>query len=170
VQRRAPHRRDELPHFGSPEKTEVMWQFSETVDGLAEADGPRHAHPGGTSAFYKKLLAIHLSHAGHRSSWHSRRRFFSRPQDCLREEGDGHRSARWFWRRPTLDRPRAGKPRPHRAAREFSSSNTPKRSPHRRRRTALHRPGAEKRLQDCLIALAAEGAVQSAHDISGPAA
>src|ERR1700720_4339507 len=44
-------------NFGSPEKPEVMWQFSETIDGLAEACTALNAPiTGGNVSFYNETL------------------------------------------------------------------------------------------------------------------
>src|SRR5258706_14024993 len=44
-------------NFGSPEKPEVMWQFSETIDGLAEACTALGTPiTGGNVSFYNETL------------------------------------------------------------------------------------------------------------------
>src|SRR2546427_2843301 len=47
----------DFPHFGSPEKPEVMWQFSETIAGLAEACTALGTPiTGGNVSFYNETL------------------------------------------------------------------------------------------------------------------
>jgi phosphoribosylformylglycinamidine synthase II len=145
-------------NFGSPEKPEVMWQFSQAVDGIAEAcralDTPI---TGGNVSFYNETLG---------------RSIYPTPvigvlgilEDASRALGMGFRSAgdtvillegRAPWTAQEL------------IAREFSSSEYAR---------TLHgitsgSPpavdlGAEKHLVDCLVALADAGLLCSAHDLS----
>jgi len=151
-------------NFGSPEKPEVMWQFSETIDGLAEACTTLGTPiTGGNVSFYNETLgkSIYptpvigvlgiLDDASHVL------------KIAFRNEGDvillldGSNS-------PVGAQHAA----PHLGTqREFSSSEYSK-------TIACIIAGeppaidlaAEKRLIDCLLALATEGALQSAHDIS----
>ncbi len=148
-------------NFGNPEKTEVMWQFSETIDGIAEACRALEAPiTGGNVSFYNETLGNPI---------------YPTPvlgvlglledADCalgsaFRNEGDaillldGMREERGL---------RAAKE----AFQEFSSSEYAK---------TIHgivagAPpeidlAAEKRLIDCLVQLAAEKLINSAHDIS----
>ena len=148
-------------NFGNPEKTEVMWQFSETIDGIAEACRALEAPiTGGNVSFYNETLGNPI---------------YPTPvlgvlglledADCalgsaFRNEGDaillldGMREERGL---------RAAKE----AFQEFSSSEYSK---------TIHgivagAPpeidlAAEKRLIDCLVQLAAEKLINSAHDIS----
>jgi phosphoribosylformylglycinamidine synthase subunit PurL len=145
-------------NFGNPEKPEVMWQFTEAIDGIAEAcrvlDTPI---TGGNVSFYNETLG---------------RPIYPTPilgvlglmedADCalgsgFRNEGDVI---------VLLD---AGRPANSidDARREFSSSEYAK---------TIHgivagAPpaidlAAEKNLIECLVALASERAILSAHDIS----
>ena len=145
-------------NFGSPEKPEVMWQFSEAIDGIAEACTALETPiTGGNVSFYNETLGKPI---------------YPTPvlgvlgllddADCalgagFRDEGDlillldaGRDATRHEDRR-----------------KEFSSSEYAK---------AIHGivagapPAidlvAEKRLIDCLVQLAAEKAIVSAHDAS----
>jgi phosphoribosylformylglycinamidine synthase len=151
-------------NFGSPEKPGVMWQFSEAIDGLTIACNELGTPiTGGNVSFYNETLG---------------RSIYPTPvigvlgilEDAsrvmkigFREEGDAivlldgtawpseaQRAA------PLQD-----------AVREFSSSEYSKTVSGI---VAGEPPAidlaAEKRLQECLIALAAAGAVRSAHDVS----
>jgi len=151
-------------NFGSPEKPEVMWQFSEAIDGLTVACNELGTPiTGGNVSFYNETLG---------------RSIYPTPvigvlgilEDAsrvlkigFREEGDtivlldgavpvsaAQHAA------PLLD-----------ARREFSSSEYSKTISGI---VAGEPPAidlaAEKRLQECLVALAANGTVRSAHDIS----
>jgi len=146
-------------NFGSPEKPEVMWQFSETIDGLAEACTALGTPiTGGNVSFYNETLGKSI---------------YPTPvigvlgilddASCVlkiafRNEGDVIL---------LLDGAAAGAPSAVGGRQEFSSSEYAKSIASI---VAGELPAidlaAEKRLQDCLIALAAEGALQSAHDIS----
>ncbi len=59
-------------NFGSPEKPEVMWQFSQAIDGLGEACIALNTPiTGGNVSFYNETLAqIDLSDTHHRHSRH----------------------------------------------------------------------------------------------------
>ncbi len=140
-------------NFGSPEKPEVMWQFSEAIDGLAEACTALGTPiTGGNVSFYNETLgkSIYptpvigvlgiLNDASHVL------------KIAFRQEGDaillldGSNSPVVAQHAAPLQGNQSSA-----LAREFSSSID---------------LVAEKRLIDFLLALAAEGAVQSAHDIS----
>ncbi len=154
-------------NFGSPEKPEVMWQFSEAIDGIAEAcEALGTPITGGNVSFYNETLGKSIY-----------------PTPVIGVLGmleDASRVLKMSFRAEgdvilLLD----GQSAPHRHsepaaageeslfAREFSSSEYSKaiagivagEPPH------IDLP-AEKRLQDCLVALAAAGAVRSAHDVS----
>jgi len=155
-------------NFGSPEKPEVMWQFSETIDGLAEACTALGTPiTGGNVSFYNetlgksiyptpvigvlgilddasKALKIGLQNAG---------------DTIVLLDGHNAESPAIATRHSPLATSEF--------AREFSSSEYSKAIAGI---VAGEPPAidlaAEKRLQDCLVALAAAGAVQSAHDIS----
>ena len=145
-------------NFGNPEKPEVMWQFTEAIEGIAEACRVLETPiTGGNVSFYNETLGKPI---------------YPTPilgvlgliedADCalgsaFRSEGD---------RIILLDAGRAGNSLDA-APREFSSSEYAK---------TIHgivagSPpeidlAAEKNLIDCLVALAAEKAILSAHDVS----
>jgi phosphoribosylformylglycinamidine synthase II len=154
-------------NFGSPEKPEVMWQFSQAIDGIAEACTALGTPiTGGNVSFYNETLGKSIY-----------------PTPVIGVLGildDASRALKIAFRNEgdlivLLD----GSPNPvissaarnlsssAELAREFSSSEYSK-------TIALIVAGeppaidlaAEKRLIDCLITLAAESSLQSAHDIS----
>jgi phosphoribosylformylglycinamidine synthase II len=151
-------------NFGSPEKPEVMWQFSETIDGLAEACTALGTPiTGGNVSFYNETLGKSIY-----------------PTPVIGVLGildDTSRVLKIAFRDESdvillLDGSNAAVGAQHAAPqlgtqREFSSSQYSKTIA---AIIAGEPPAidlaAEKRLIDCLLALAAEGAVQSAHDIS----
>jgi phosphoribosylformylglycinamidine synthase len=155
-------------NFGSPEKPEVMWQFSETIDGLAEACTALGTPiTGGNVSFYNETLGKSIYPTpviGVLGILDDASRVL---KIAFRDEGDvillldGSSSAvKANFSSPSPD-VRAN------LARDFSSSEYSKTI------AAIIAGGppaidlvAEKRLIDCLFTLAAEGAVQSAHDIS----
>jgi phosphoribosylformylglycinamidine synthase II len=156
-------------NFGIPEKPEVMWQFSQAIDGLTEACTALGTPiTGGNVSFYNETLG---------------RSIYPTPvigvlgviedvsrvlKIAFREEGDVIL---------LLDGAMSAARAQHAAllptneliafAREFSSSEYSKAiagiSAGEPPKIDL---AAEKRLIDCLVALAAAGSVQSAHDIS----
>jgi phosphoribosylformylglycinamidine synthase II len=155
-------------NFGSPEKPEVMWQFSETIDGLAEACTALGTPiTGGNVSFYNETLGKSI---------------YPTPvigvlgilDDATKVLKIGFQNAGDTI--VLLDGHNAGSPAlatrhsplaTSEFAREFSSSEYSKTIAGI---VAGEPPAidlaAEKRLIDCLLALAAEGALQSAHDIS----
>jgi phosphoribosylformylglycinamidine synthase subunit PurL len=156
-------------NFGSPEKPEVMWQFSETIDGLAVACA-EFGTPitGGNVSFYNETLGKSIYPTpviGILGVLDDASRVL---KIAFRDEGDvvllldglavpirhSERSEESAF--AVSD-----------AAREFSSSEYSKRIAG----IVSGEPpaidlAAEKRLIDCLVALASNGSVQSAHDIS----
>src|SRR6184192_311789 len=153
-------------NFGSPEKPEVMWQFSEAIDGIAEAcTALRTPITGGNVSFYNETLGKSIYPTpviGVLGILNDASRVL---KIAFRDEGD-----------LILLLDGAGDPTPARRserseeslfAREFSCSEYSKAIAGI---VAGEPPAidlaAEKRLQDCLVALATEGAVESAHDIS----
>src|SRR5271165_2154143 len=151
-------------NFGSPEKPEVMWQFSQAIDGLGEACVALGTPiTGGNVSFYNETL---------------RKSIYPTPvigilgiledaskvlKVAFRKEGDvivlldGSTSSNAALQAP----PRGGKQR------EFSSSEYSKTIGGI---VAGEPPaielGAEKWVIDCLVALAEAGTLQSAHDVS----
>jgi phosphoribosylformylglycinamidine synthase len=151
-------------NFGSPEKPEVMWQFSQCIDGLGEACTALGTPiTGGNVSFYNETLGksiyptpvIGVLGILDDASRVMKIGFRAAGDVILLLDGANHasrhseRSEKSLW------------------AREFSSSEYAKRIGGI---VAGEPPAidlaAEKRLIDCLIALAAEGQVRSAHDIS----
>jgi phosphoribosylformylglycinamidine synthase len=156
-------------NFGSPEKPEVMWQFSEAIDGLTVAcDELGTPITGGNVSFYNETLGKSI---------------YPTPvigilgilEDASRVLKIAFQSAGDIIL--LLDGAASGVGAQHAAplqgnqasdcAREFSSSEYSK---HIAGIVSGEPPAidlaAEKRLIDCLVALASEGSVQSAHDIS----
>ena len=153
-------------NFGSPERPEVMWQFSETIDGLAEACNALGTPiTGGNVSFYNETLGKSIYPTpviGVLGILDDASRVL---KIAFRNEGDvivlldGSPSS--VGASAAADSAHPG------TQREFSSSEYAKTIAD----IGAGEPpaidlAAEKRLQDCLVALAAEGAVQSAHDIS----
>jgi phosphoribosylformylglycinamidine synthase II len=147
-------------NFGNPEKPEVMWQFSEAIDGIAEACRALGTPvTGGNVSFYNETLGKAID-----------------PTPVIGILGildDASLALGLAFTRPDdlivlLD---ALQIRPHSIndarAREFSSSEYAKTISG----IVAGAPpaidlAAEKRLIDCLVALAAESVVASAHDVS----
>jgi phosphoribosylformylglycinamidine synthase subunit PurL len=151
-------------NFGSPEKPEVMWQFSEVIDGLTVACNELGTPiTGGNVSFYNETLGKSIY-----------------PTPVIGVLGileDASRVLKIAFREEDdviilLDAASSVVAAQHAAPlqekqREFSSSEYSK---------AIggifagEPPAidlaAEKRLQECLVALAASGAVRSAHDVS----
>jgi phosphoribosylformylglycinamidine synthase len=155
-------------NFGSPEKPEVMWQFSEAIDGLTVACSELGTPiTGGNVSFYNETLGKSIyptSVIGVLGILDDATRVLKiafRAEcdvivllDAAIELNAATVGARYIV--PL-----------HEAAREFSSSEYSKTVAG----VVSGEPpaidlAAEKRLIDCLIALASEGSVQSAHDVS----
>src|SRR5271165_3357979 len=150
-------------NFGSPEKPEVMWQFSEAIDGLTEACNALGTPiTGGNVSFYNETLG------------HS---IYPTPViGVLGVLDDASKTVKLAFRNAgdvilLLDgAATAAKSQPvptENAAREFSSSEYAKTIAN----IVAGKPpaidlAAEKRLIDCLVALAEQSTVRSAHDIS----
>jgi phosphoribosylformylglycinamidine synthase len=156
-------------NFGSPEKPEVMWQFSEVIDGIAEACNALGTPiTGGNVSFYNETLGksiyptpvIGMLGLLDDVSRVLKIAFHNEGDvilllDGLATTGHSERS------------PRSEESLFSSLPREFSSSEYSKTIAGI---VAGEPPAidlaAEKRLIDCLVALAVEGAVESAHDIS----
>ena len=151
-------------NFGSPEKPEVMWQFSQAIDGIASASTALGTPiTGGNVSFYNETLGKSI---------------YPTPiVGILGLLDDASRVLKIAFRAPgdaivLLDG--AGSSTRHsersqesRFAREFSSSEYAKAIS----TTVAGEPpaidlAAERGLIDCLVALASHGIVVSAHDIS----
>ena len=144
-------------NFGSPEKPEVMWQFSQCIDGIAEACTALEAPiTGGNVSFYNETLGKSI---------------YSTPvigvlgilDDASHVVKIGFRDAGDVI--VLLDG--AATTGKRKVAQEFSSSEYAKRIGG----IGAGEPpaidlAAEKRLIDCLVALAKNRTVQSAHDVS----
>ncbi len=148
-------------NFGNPEKPETMWQFSEVIDGIAEAcsalDTPI---TGGNVSFYNETLGKPVYPTPTMGILGILEDASKALGMGFREEGDVI---------VELD----GVGRAQQAAplqnmqREFSSSEYTKRI----HGIVAGAPpavdlAAEKRLIECLVQLAGAGAVKSAHDVS----
>ncbi len=147
-------------NFGNPEKPEVMWQFSEAIDGIAEACRVLETPiTGGNVSFYNETLG---------------KAIYPTPvlgvlglmEDAECALGSGFRNEGDLI--VVLDgAAKIGGPEAAATKTEFASSEYAK---------TIHgivagAPpaidlAAEKRLIDCLVALAGERAVLSAHDVS----
>jgi phosphoribosylformylglycinamidine synthase II len=157
-------------NFGSPEKPDVMWQFSEAIDGLTVACTELGTPiTGGNVSFYNETLGKSIYPTpviGILGILDDASRVL---KIAFRDDGDvivlldGHSVG------ATQGSPAGGaSPAPtNEFAREFSSSEYSKTNSS----IVSGEPpaidlAAEKRLIDCLVALASGGCVQSAHDIS----
>jgi phosphoribosylformylglycinamidine synthase len=155
-------------NFGSPEKPEVMWQFSETIDGLGEACTALGTPiTGGNVSFYNETLGKSIYPTPVigvlgviEDASHVLKIAFRNEGDVILLLDGSNSSVGANLSSPSSDA-RAS------LAREFSSSEYSKTIA---AIVAGEPPAidlaAEKRLIDCLLALASEGALQSAHDIS----
>jgi phosphoribosylformylglycinamidine synthase len=156
-------------NFGSPEKPEVMWQFSQVIDGLGEACTALGTPiTGGNVSFYNETLGKSIYPTPVIGVLGVIEDVSHVLKIAFREEGDvillldGSASVVGAQHAAPLQGNQ------HSAlAREFSSSEYSKTIGGI---TAGEPPAidlaTEKCLIDCLVALAAEGALQSAHDIS----
>jgi phosphoribosylformylglycinamidine synthase II len=153
-------------NFGSPEKPEVMWQFSEVIDGLTAACNELGTPiTGGNVSFYNETLGSSIYPTpvigvlGVLDDATNVLKIAFRNEDDVVVLLDGL-EARAVGTDGAANRNTA-------SAQEFSSSEYSKtvggivagQPP------AIHL-AAEKRLQDCLVGLAASRLVHSAHDVS----
>jgi phosphoribosylformylglycinamidine synthase II len=149
-------------NFGNPEKPEVMWQFSETVDGIAEACRVLETPiTGGNVSFYNETLGktiyptpiLGVLGLMENADCALGSGFRHQGDVILLLDGAGQNGG---WKSDSTE-----------ASREFSSSEYAK---------TIHgivagAPpeidlAAEKRLIECLVKLANEERIHSAHDIS----
>jgi phosphoribosylformylglycinamidine synthase II len=151
-------------NFGSPEKPEVMWQFSQAIDGLGEACAALGTPiTGGNVSFYNETLGKSIYPTPVIGILGILEDASKVLKVAFRNAGDvvvlldGSNSSKAGPQAP----PRAGKQR------EFSSTEYSKTIGGI---VAGEPPaielGAEKWVIDCMIALAAEGTLESAHDVS----
>ena len=147
-------------NFGSPEKPEVMWQFSQTIDGLKEAcEALETPITGGNVSFYNETLGKSIYPTpvvGMLGVLEDANKVL---KIALRNEGDVLVLLDGFAEDQAA--------RLRDPAREFSSSEYAKRIA----AVVAGEPpaidlAAEKRLIDCLVALAEARNVESAHDLS----
>ncbi|MGC2805105.1 MAG: phosphoribosylformylglycinamidine synthase subunit PurL [Candidatus Acidiferrales bacterium] len=148
-------------NFGNPEKPEVMWQFTETIDGIAEACRMLETPiTGGNVSFYNETLGKPIYPTPILGVLGLLEDAECSLGSAFRQEGDAI---------VLLDgmREEVGLRTVAEASREFSSSEYA--------RTVYGIVAgappeidlaAEKRLIDCLVKLAAEKLLHSAHDIS----
>ncbi len=158
-------------NFGSPEKPEVMWQFSQAIDGVGEACTALGTPiTGGNVSFYNETLGKSIYPTPVigivgilDDSSKALKIAFRNPGDVI-VLLDGLSEHCHSERSPRSEESAFS---PVTCAKEFSSSEYSKSISGI---IAGEPPTidliAEKRLIDCLVALAAEGTVQSAHDIS----
>ena len=145
-------------NFGNPEKPEVMWQFSRAIDGIAAACTALEIPiTGGNVSFYNETLGRSIDPTPVLGVLGIDRRRFARA-------GNGVSCGR---RRDFVLDCRTEKPSAETSPREFSSSEYARTI----QGIVAGAPpavdlAAEKRLIALLVALAGEGKLQSAHDVS----
>jgi phosphoribosylformylglycinamidine synthase subunit PurL len=155
-------------NFGSPEKPEVMWQFSEAIDGLAAACNELETPiTGGNVSFYNETLGSSIYPTPVIGILGVIEDATNVLKMAFREDGDivvlldGTSGA------SDSSTAISSNGSDSHSAHEFSSSEYSKTIGGI---VAGQPPAidlfAEKRLQQCLVALAASRSVQSAHDIS----
>jgi phosphoribosylformylglycinamidine synthase subunit PurL len=154
-------------NFGSPEKPEVMWQFSEAIDGLGTACNELETPiTGGNVSFYNETLGSSIYPTPVIGILGVIEDATNVLKMAFRDDGDIVILLDGIGR--ATDSPAVSSNGSNaQLAREFSSSEYSKTvggfaagEP-----PAIDLP-AEKRLQQCMVALAASRAIQSAHDIS----
>ena len=145
-------------NFGSPEKPEVMWQFSRAIDGIAEACTALEIPiTGGNVSFYNETLGRSIDPTPVLG-------VLGMMEDASRALGMAFRAEGDFVL--VLDGT-VTKTTPENSAKEFSSSEYSRtiRGVEAGAPPAVNL-AAEKRLIATLVALAADGKLQSAHDVS----
>jgi phosphoribosylformylglycinamidine synthase len=155
-------------NFGSPEKPEVMWQFSEAIDGIAEACTALGTPiTGGNVSFYNETLGKSIYPTpviGMLGILGDVSRIL---KIAFRNEGDLIVLLDGLATSGHSERSEESGLGLSAFAREFSSSEYSKAIG---AIVAGEPPaidlGGEKHLIDCLVALASEGVLESAHDIS----
>jgi phosphoribosylformylglycinamidine synthase II len=155
-------------NFGSPEKPEVMWQFSEAIDGLAAACNELETPiTGGNVSFYNETLGSSIYPTPVIGILGVLEDAANVLKMAFRDHGDivvlldGMAAAGDSSAAISSDSSHSD------LAREFSSSEYSKTVGG----VVAGQPpaidlSAEKRLQQCMVALAASRSIQSAHDIS----
>jgi phosphoribosylformylglycinamidine synthase len=147
-------------NFGNPEKPEVMWQFSETIDGIAQACTALGTPiTGGNVSFYNETLGKSIYPTPIIGILGMIEDASRAVPMGVRQQGDVFVLLDGWDVVETVSRKDI--------AVEFSSSEYVKSIAHR---AAGAPPSidlvAEKNLQRCLVALAAESVIRSAHDVS----
>ena len=146
-------------NFGNPEKPEVMWQFSRAIDGIADACNALEIPiTGGNVSFYNETLGRSIDPTPVLG-------VLGMIEDASRALGMGFRAAGDVIL--SLDGRPSAASASRNSDREFSSSEYAR---------TIHgivagappavNLDAEKRLIAALVALASEGALRSAHDVS----
>jgi phosphoribosylformylglycinamidine synthase len=146
-------------NFGNPEKPEVMWQFTEAIDGISEACRALETPiTGGNVSFYNETLGKPIYPTPILGVLGLLEDADNALGSAFRSEGDAVL---------LLDAQNAGSAIAANLAEEFESTEYAKAL---QGLVAGAPPvidlAAEKRLIDCLVALASERAISSAHDIS----
>jgi phosphoribosylformylglycinamidine synthase len=154
-------------NFGNPEKPEVMWQFSEAVDGMAEACRALSIPiTGGNVSFYNDTLGKSIDPTPIVGVLGILEKADAALTMAFRNEGDAIVLLDGRGALPSAVSQRSGTEE-REALREFSSSEYA--------RSIAGKLGgvppaidlaAELRLIEALVALAAEGILCSAHDVS----
>jgi phosphoribosylformylglycinamidine synthase subunit PurL len=156
-------------NFGNPEKPEVMWQFSEAVDGIAEACRALSIPiTGGNVSFYNDTLGKSIDPTPILGVLGVIENASATLTMAFRNQGD---AIVLLDGRADTARAASTAPRMQEALREFASSE------YARTVAAIAGPianaippaidlAAELRLIEALVALAAEGILASAHDVS----
>jgi phosphoribosylformylglycinamidine synthase len=155
-------------NFGSPEKPEVMWQFSEAIDGLAEACNQLGTPiTGGNVSFYNETLGSSIYPTPVIGILGVIENATNVLKMAFRDEGDIVVLLDGMSVASDSSGAISSNGTNSHLARKFSSSEYSKTIGG----VVAGQPpsidlSAEKRLQQCLVALAASRSVQSAHDIS----
>ncbi|HEY2547283.1 MAG TPA: phosphoribosylformylglycinamidine synthase subunit PurL, partial [Candidatus Acidoferrum sp.] len=163
-------------NFGSPEKPEVMWQFSEAIDGLTVACTELGTPiTGGNVSFYNETLGksiyptpvIGILGILEDANRVLKIAFRSAGDVIVLLDGQVSHEVPAATTKGHSERSEEPAFSLSTAAQEFSSSEYSKSIAHivSGERPAINL-AAEKHLIDCLVALANEGTLQSAHDIS----
>jgi phosphoribosylformylglycinamidine synthase II len=155
-------------NFGSPEKPEVMWQFSEAIDGLAAACHELETPiTGGNVSFYNETLGSSIYPTPVIGILGVIEDAANVLKMAFRDDGDIVVLLDGMSAAGDSSAANSSNGADSHLAREFSSSEYAKTiggivagAP-----PAIDLPG-EKRLQQCLVGLASSRSIQSAHDIS----
>ncbi|HXM90338.1 MAG TPA: phosphoribosylformylglycinamidine synthase subunit PurL [Candidatus Dormibacteraeota bacterium] len=153
-------------NFGSPEKPEVMWQFSEAIDGLAAAcDELETPITGGNVSFYNETLGSSIYPTPVIGILGVIEDATNVLKMAFRDDGDI--IILLDGAPPSTSTAISSNGANSNLTREFSSSEYSKTIGG----IVAGQPpaielSAEKRLQQCLVALASSRSIQSAHDIS----